>query len=256
MTQKHGQPCLFTSAILDFGLQVHLGKRHPTDDSKDVPSKTEAMYFPTKKNRKIGGNEANNLCSVDQYLSMTSFDIEGTDNFVSFSPVFKYLGSNITMEHCDTFDINQRISSATKSFGSLRKVLCDRNIDKKIRAQIYLAIPISILLWSCEAWAIGQGHIKSLATFHHKCAKQMCGINQYHHRTYHITNTSILKNRLGIQRMDQILTKRQLCFLRRVSRMPEEQLTRQVLSSWATKNQAQGLATATATPPGDLSKMP
>ena len=91
---------LIKESFEKFGLQVHLGTRH--NNKPDEKSKTEAMYFPPRSKR-LNKHKDGPPTAVRDYLPYDSFDIEGTNNFVSFSPTFKYLGSNLTMDHADEF---------------------------------------------------------------------------------------------------------------------------------------------------------
>ena len=221
---------LIKESFEKFGLQVHLGTRH--NNKPDEKSKTEAMYFPPRSKR-LNRHKDGPPTPVLDYLPHDSFDIEGTNRFVSFSPTFKYLGSNLTMDHADEFDIDSRITAATKAFGALGRVFKNRNISKTIRVQLYLAIPINILLWGCASWALSAQGMRKLQTFHNDCARKLCGLTQYHHMTYHISMDNILNTRLNLLSIDKLIEMRQLRFLIKVANLPTTRLTRQIINSVA-----------------------
>ena len=137
------------------------------------------------------------------------------------------------MDHADEFDIDCRISAATRAFGALSHVLKDRNIDKSIRTQLHLAIPVNTLLWGCAGWAIGAQGMRKLQTFHNNCARKMCGLTQWHHMTYHISMDNIYNTRLNLLQIDKLVEIRQLRFLLKVANLPTTRLTRQIINSVA-----------------------
>ena len=167
------------------------------------------MHIPPSSQR-IKKHKEGPPTAVLDYLPQDTFDIEGTNRFVSFTPTFKYLGSNLTMDHAGDFDIDSRVTAATKALGALKKILCDRNIAKLSRVQLYLAIPINTLLWGCGSWAITAPGMKKLQKFHHDCARKMCGLTRYHHMTYHVSMDNILNTRLNLLPIDELLAIRQL----------------------------------------------
>ena len=230
---------LIKESFEKFGLQVHLGTRH--NNKPDEKSKTEAMYFPPRSER-LNKHKDGPPTAVLDYLPHDSFDIEGTNKFISFSPTFKYLGSNLTMDHADEFDIDSRITAATKAFGALKHVFNNRNISKTIRVQLYLAIPINILLWGCAGWAISAQGMKKLQTFHNNCARKLCGLTQYHHMTYHISMENIFNTRLNLLPIDKLVTIRQLRFLMKIANLPTTRLTRQIINSFAIPKAGTALA--------------
>ena len=131
------------------------------DGARDTKTVCVALYFPPRSQR-LNKHKTGPPTAVLDYLPHDTFDIEGTNRFVSFTSTFKYLGSNLTMDHADDFDIDSRATAATKAFGALKKILCDRNIAKPIRVQLHLAIPIIILLWGCGSWAFTAPGMKKL----------------------------------------------------------------------------------------------
>ena len=137
------------------------------------------------------------------------------------------------MDHTDDFDMDCTVTAATKAFGALQSVFNNRNISKTIRVQLYLAIPVNILLWGCASWAISSQGLKKLQAFHHKCARKLCGLTQFHHMTYHISMDNILNTRFKMPPIDKLVTIRQLRFLQKVALLPTTRLTRQVINSFA-----------------------
>ena len=94
--------------------------------------------------------------------------------------------------------IDTQITAATKAWHSMQSILTDKNINKNIRKKLYMAIPVKILLWGCDSWALSSSHLKKVTTFHNKCAQRLCGITIWHCQHYGITTKDVLVNRLKL----------------------------------------------------------
>ena len=101
-----------------FGLQIHLGTRSTMPGVQDIKSKMEAMYFPPYEMRKA---------EIPENLRTGSYDI-GDGQFVSFCQAFWYLGTFLTPTLDDNFDIDSRITAATKAFYSMHNILLNKRI--------------------------------------------------------------------------------------------------------------------------------
>ena len=165
------------------------------------------MYFPPFSHRK-------EKLATDPLTG--SYDV-GNGHFVSFCPHFRYLGTNITPDLDETFDIDTRITAAKQAWHSMKSVLMNKNIDKDIRKKLYMAIPVNILLWGCNSWALSSSHLKKLAAFHNSCAQRLCGITLWHCLHYSISTKDVLENRLKMLLIHQIVVIWQLCFLQSVA---------------------------------------
>ena len=209
-----------------FGLEVHLGTRGAGPDGKDVKSKTEAMYFPPRSKSK---DDLPEHCKAG-----ASFDI-GDGRFVSFCEAFKYLGSYLTNRLDEDYDVDARITAATKMFNATIVIFKDKRIARFIKVEAYVALVINTLLYGCDSWALKQCHIQKLAAFHNKCARTLAGINMWQVREHKISTESMLK-RLKLMSLEQFIQVRQLRLLQKLAKKPQDRLTRQMLNSQATKN--------------------
>jgi hypothetical protein len=124
------------------GLEMHIGQG-------ENPSETECVFFPPlgffascmpaleqdiSDTLEYGDDTlANNECQdepkmrAQQYQEELIYNtLEETqpiivgDRFVSFCHHFKYLGSFVSFSLCDDYDIEQRVTSATQSMGTLK----------------------------------------------------------------------------------------------------------------------------------------
>ena len=90
------------------------------------------------------------------------------DGFVDFTPYFKYLGSYVSFDLTDDYDIDVRISKASQMMGALKLFWRNQYVDLKAKKQIFQAISLNLLLWGCEAWAFRESQLNKLDAFLHR----------------------------------------------------------------------------------------
>ncbi len=69
-----------------------------------------------------------------------------TDGHVDFVKYFKYLGSYISFDLMDDYDIDKRIVAANKSMGSLKHFWNNPYASLRAKQHIFLAMPANQLL--------------------------------------------------------------------------------------------------------------
>eukprot|EP00978_Attheya_sp_CCMP212_P033214 scaffold133070_cov20-Attheya_sp.AAC.1 len=134
---------------------MHIGE----GDKKTI---TECMYFPAFDNKY-------------SLADTTQFDVG--EGFVHFTKQFRYLGSTITSLLSDSIDIDARIAQASKAMGALWKYFRCKQVSLTAKRLIYLAIPINLVLWGAESWAISEKSMKKLSVFHTRSIRAILGIN-------------------------------------------------------------------------------
>ena len=82
-----------------------------------------------------------------------TFIISG-NRYISFTLIFKYLGSLIFYDLDDTYDINSRIKKANQAIGVLKFFWLSEKVDLLSKYLIYMAIPLNLLLWDFESWKL------------------------------------------------------------------------------------------------------
>lgn len=194
-----------------FGLQMHVGRGKQA-------SKTEAMYFPVRESEYNLGDTSN-------------FTVAG-DGFISFTKIFKYLGSHIHYSLTSTPDIDIRIKDAAKVFGALRKrIFGDRHVDKRVKGKLFISLCTSILLFGSECWTTTEQDKAKLRTFYNRSVRMMCRITMRHTIKHHI-KTSTLLQQLQLEPFDIYYERRLLRWAGHVARMDTDRLPRQLLTSW------------------------
>eukprot|EP00978_Attheya_sp_CCMP212_P033890 scaffold139107_cov45-Attheya_sp.AAC.2 len=115
--------------------------------------------------------------------------------------------------------------------GALWKYFRCKQVNLKAKRLIYLAIPINLVLWGTESWAINEESMQTLSVFHTRSIRAILGINIYQVQEYRITNESILET-INLPSMENLVTKRQLRWLGKIARMDEKRLPLKTLSCW------------------------
>ena len=109
----------------------------------------------------------NPLEKQKKFLEKSYNDAEETKKFVvhetgfiSFTKHFKYLGSWISYDLNDLFDLEKRIMKAYQSMGALNCFWNTKEVDIHAKYLIYSAVTINLLLWGCESWALTRKNLK------------------------------------------------------------------------------------------------
>ena len=72
-------------------------------------------------------------------------------SFISFTRNFKYLGSWISYDLTDSYDILSKIKKSNQVIGALKFFWQANEVDVKSKYLIYMVIPLNLLLWGCES---------------------------------------------------------------------------------------------------------
>ena len=88
------------------------------------------------------------------------------DGYVEFTKHFPYLGSFVSYNLKDDFDISKQIAKAFQCMGMLKYVWVDPHIDLYSKYLFFIVMPLNLLLWGCEAWAIKQTAFDNINVFY------------------------------------------------------------------------------------------
>ena len=241
-----------------FEQMKRLGLNMHTGDGKK-PSKTEAVFFPSRsKIQSWIKNHENNLISsynpsfldlsvkkkaplksrkflIDrQYAiaSETKSFIISRNRHITFTLNFKYLGSWISYDLDDTYDINSRIKRANQAMGALKFFWLSEKVDILSKYLIYMAVPVNLLLWGCESWALTKVSLKKLEVFHMRSLRRILKIKWSDVIDEKITNVSVRKNFNNIRNIDSLIAKRRLLFLGKIIRLPRTKIPSRLISAF------------------------
>jgi hypothetical protein len=180
-----------------FGLVMHIS-------SNASKSKSEAMFFPTTlKQAKLEALE--NIVPEDLALP------DGKK--VHFVRNYKYPGSIKTPLLNKDAEIEARIKKAKAIMGIARTFFDNKDVDKRIKAQIYVAGPLNALLWGCEAWNLAKRNLSRLRSFHHGAIHRILAIKWNQVREKYIKNEEVRAMLCNIPNIDAYITKRNAAYL-------------------------------------------
>lgn len=237
-----GSP-IIQSIFSKLGMEVHVGKEEEvidenTGERKTVitkKSKTECVWYPAPG--EIRGlatmtlaaddlqtlyvaeeNETDEVRESRASLELRLYNespqtndvpMNGDGAIVTYTAVFKYLGTLIPFDLRDDLDIEARINAATRNFGAMRNFYRASQVSIKAKYSIFMAIQVNLLLWGCECWAL-RVHLKEKLE---RCARRMIrsilNLSMYDIKDNHITINQLnqkFKNFSGIGPLIEVRT--------------------------------------------------
>jgi hypothetical protein len=199
--------------------------------SNTSESKSKAMFFPaTLKQAKLEALES----IVPEDLALPD------GKKVHFIRSFKFLGSIITPLLNEDAEIKARIKKAKAVMGIARTFFDNKDVDKRIKTQIYVAGPPNALLWGCEAWNLTKRNLSRLRSFHHGAICRILAIKWNQVREKHIKNEEVRAMLCNIPNIDAYITKRTAAYLGKVSRSDNESLPKKFLAALIQGSQKNG----------------
>ena len=93
------------------------------------------------------------------------------------------------------------------------------HVDISVKVNIYLAIPINLLLWGYQTWALTKLLTKKLEVFYMRYLRRILKIRWDNVREQRIRNSHVRKKFLNIETIENIISKRILIFIGEIIRM-------------------------------------
>ena len=100
-------------------------------------------------------------------------DIIGDFGFISFTKELTYLGFIVSYDLDDYADITSRIKKASQAMGAITFFWDLNYVDIGAKVLIYLAIPVNLLLWRCQSWALTNVITKKNKSLSHEIPKTL-----------------------------------------------------------------------------------
>ena len=231
-----------------FGLEMHIGRG-------DSASKTECVFFPpplffdhtdslleaaehepaeleehaatdagaltaTEQQREKRANARTERENVMYDELEETRPIAVADGHVTFTRHFKYLGSYVSYNLRDDFDVEARITAASQSMGALKKVWDNPHLDTYSKYLLFRAIPMNLLLWGCETWSLREVLLKKLEVFLHRNIRRILAISMTRVQEERIRNEHVRDMFYDIPRVRNMIAARQMDFIGKVIRGP------------------------------------
>ena len=163
---------------------------------------------------------------------------DNKEQFIPFTNSFKYLGTVINSSLDDTEDITMKIKNASVAFSALKhRLFSNKNISRNLRLRLYLSIPLNLLLWGCECWAMKESDICKLKWFHRRCLRSILGINMLDTQHERITNEDVI-NQLNSTSLDSIINLRRSKWVHKIANMNQNRIPRKLIGSWINKKRS------------------
>jgi hypothetical protein len=256
---------IINNTFAQLGLEMHVG----SDGKK---SKTEAMYFPTGSffnhptNPVPALSPTPNFNPADDTLNEENYPITATSNrkqtfsrmtqkqrqdmyfssentnriylsdgtsYIDFTAHFKYLGTFISFDLTEDYDINNRITKASREMGRLRHFFQNQFVELKFKHQVFVQYIVNILLWGCENWAIKEHHFLKLNSFIHRNIRSILRIKMSQVRDEHIKNTRIRKIFFNLPDAQSLIAIRSATYIGKVVRSPNHCPPKQLLTAFS-----------------------
>ena len=99
--------------------------------------------------------------------------IVNKNGYVSFCLNFLYLGSWISYDLNDEYDIKARIKKANNAMGVLKFFWSAPEVDTHAKYLIYMVIPFNLLLWGSESLASNLDVFNKLEVFRMRCIRRI-----------------------------------------------------------------------------------
>ncbi|KAL7426046.1 hypothetical protein ACHAXH_000620, partial [Discostella pseudostelligera] len=255
---------IINNTFKQLGLEMHVG-------SNGKKSKTEAMYFPvgsffnqptnllpptaaayfnpaddtldeennrisrTSSNRKQTFSRMTQKQRQDMYFASENTNriylSDGT-SYIDFTAHFKYLGTFISFDLTEDFDIKHRITKASREMGRFRHFFNNQYVELRFKHQVFVQYILNILLWGCENWAIKEHHYLKLNSFIHRNIRSILRIKMTQVRDEHITNERIRKIFFNLPDAHGLIAIKSMNYLGKVVRGPNHHPPKQLLTAF------------------------
>ena len=116
--------------------------------------------------------------------------------------------------------------------GASRHFFDNRDIDRRIKKEIYVAGPLNALLWGCESWNLIKKNLDKLKSFHHGAIRRILNIKWNQVREDHIKNKEIRKLLFNIPNIDAFINKRTAAYIGKVTRSNNDSYPKKFLAAW------------------------
>ena len=207
-----------------FGLIMHLG-------TASTKSKSEAMYFPPSLTQAKEDFD-NNTLPEGIYLP--------GNKKIHFVNKFKYLGTIITPLLNENLEIETRIKKAKSLMGAARHFFDNKDVDKRIKSQVYVAGPLNALLWGCESWNLTKNNLRKLTAFHHGAIRRILNIKWSQVRERHIKNKEVRGLLCNIPNIDAFIHRRTATYIGKITRTNTTAYPKKFLAAWINDSKKPG----------------
>ena len=117
--------------------------------------------------------------------------------------------------------------------GKMKHVWDCPHIELKTKYLYFIAMPIGLLLWGCETWALRKDLERKLSSFQHRAIRRILGISMLEVKEDRIRNETVREKFFNMPHVRDMIAARQLSYLGKIVRHPDpNHLPKQLLVAW------------------------
>ena len=124
--------------------------------------------------------------------------------------------------------------------GMLKHVWENTHIDLYSKYPFFVAMPLNLLLWGCENWAIKRTLYKDLDIFIHQSIRHIIGIGILQVKDERISNKKLRKIFYNILDASRLNAVKQLNFIGKIVRREDSFFPKQLLTAWVNNKRKRG----------------
>ena len=125
--------------------------------------------------------------------------------------------------------------------GAAKHFFNNKDVDKRIKAQIYVAGPLNALLWGCETWNLTKYNLNKLMSFHHSAIRWILDIRWDQVREKHIKNKEVRGLLWNILNIDAYIVKQTATYIGKISRTDDNFYPKKFLAAWIVGKRKSGV---------------
>ena len=116
--------------------------------------------------------------------------------------------------------------------GALKFFWDSDEVDIQSKYLIYMAIPMNLLTWGCESWALTKILIKKQEVFHMRSIRRILRTKWSEVMEDRVRNSKVRRMFYNINTVEIQMAKRRLTFIGRVVRMDKNKVPGRLISAW------------------------
>ena len=124
--------------------------------------------------------------------------------------------------------------------GAAKHFFDNKDVDKRIKSQIYVAGPLNALLWGCESWNLTKSNLRKLTVFHHGAIQRILGIKWSQVREQHIKNKEVRGLLCNIPNIDAFIHRRTATYIGKITRADASTYPKKFLAAWINDSKKPG----------------
>uniref|UniRef100_A0A7S2I8R2 Endonuclease-reverse transcriptase n=2 Tax=Helicotheca tamesis TaxID=374047 RepID=A0A7S2I8R2_9STRA len=142
------------------------------------------------------------------------------------------MGSILSWDLNDRPDLENRALQAKKALQAMMpNVFRNPHVSTHVKRMLYMAIPMNLLLWGCETWALKESDWNILRVFHTSSIRRIFNLSMAEVQENRIRNVDLYPM-FEIDPIDNIVASRQLRWLGKIAMMKETRLPRKFINAW------------------------